>query len=106
MVLSSLFAEADDYVASNGIVNIEPGDIKDCIDIGISDDNDQEPSEDFEVIFTLENIPSLHVVATVTIIDDEEKGTYVLRNCSLTDTNHAVPFCADLQIIIFKSLSC
>ena len=92
MILSLLFAETDDYVASNGIVNIEHGDIKDCIGIGINDDNDQEPSEDFEVIFTLENIPSLHVVATVTIIDDEEKGTYVLRNCSLTDTKQLYKF--------------
>ena len=45
-----------------------------CISICISDDNDQKSSEDFEVIFPLENIPALHLVATVIIIDDEEKG--------------------------------
>ena len=74
MTLPLLLTENNDYVASNGIVNIEPGDIKDCIGIGISNDNDQEPSEDFEVTFTLENIPKLHFVATVTLVDDDEKG--------------------------------
>ena len=49
-----------------------------CISVCISDDNDQKSSKDFEVIFPLENIAALHLVATVIIIYDEEKG--ILRN--------------------------
>ena len=84
-----LISDVLDYNDTTGSYVYMPDDDEFCVTIPITDDNDAEQPENFNVQFSFSE-PSIEpIFATVTILDDDQIGTLLIHITHITQyTQH------------------